>query len=252
MAVLSIHLGAPALEMQTEVVVTLPESPPPAGGYPTLYLLHGLGDDGSAWTRWTGIERYAEQRGLAVVMPSGGRSFYTDEANGLAWFTWIAEQLPERLGGMLALNPSRETTFVAGLSMGGYGALKWSLRYPERFAAAASMSGALGWARRMPDENWPSDDLQLRHIVLGDRDATDSDDDVLHLLGRTAVGDLPALYVACGEQDFLIEENLAFLAQAELLGVPVERNLRPGDHEWSFWDAEIQRVIDWLPVPAAS
>ncbi len=108
-----------------------------------LYLLHGMSDDHTAWLRYTSIERYAARHGLAVVMPAVGRSFYANEAHGHPYWDFLSEELPAVVGRFLRVSDRREDTFVAGLSMGGYGAFKWALRQPERFAAAASLSGAL-------------------------------------------------------------------------------------------------------------
>ncbi|MFD0818010.1 alpha/beta hydrolase, partial [Micromonospora zhanjiangensis] len=113
------------------------------GDPPVLYLLHGLSDDDTIWLRRTSIERYVAPLGLAVVMPQVARSFYTDEANGNRYWTFLSEELPELCRSFFRLSDRREDTFVAGLSMGGYGALRWALRAPHRFAAAASLSGAL-------------------------------------------------------------------------------------------------------------
>jgi putative tributyrin esterase len=108
-----------------------------------LYLLHGLSDDASAWQRYTTIETAAAMYGLVVIMPSVGRSFYTDQPNGQRYFTYLTEELPQYLSDVFGLEPRREDTLIAGVSMGGYGAFKAALRYPERFAAAASISGVL-------------------------------------------------------------------------------------------------------------
>src|SRR5690242_20985985 len=116
-------------------------------GPATLYLLHGLGDDDTAWTRYTGLERYVETLDLAVVMPQAHRSFYTDGARGNPYWTFLSKELPDRVRAFFRLSDRPEDTFVAGLSMGGYGALKWALREPARFAAVASMSGALDMPR---------------------------------------------------------------------------------------------------------
>ena len=108
-----------------------------------LYLLHGLSDDHTAWLRYTSIERYATARGLAVVMPAVHRSFYADEAHGHAYWQFVSEELPRIVAAFFRLSERPEDTFVAGLSMGGYGALKLGLHHPERFAAVASLSGAV-------------------------------------------------------------------------------------------------------------
>src|SRR5213080_4930690 len=110
---------------------------------PVLYLLHGLSDDDTIWLRRTSIERYVAPLGLAVVMPQVHRSFYTDQASGGNYWTFLSEELPELVGTLFRVSQRREDTFVAGLSMGGYGAVKWALRQPDRFAAAASLSGGL-------------------------------------------------------------------------------------------------------------
>src|SRR3954464_521265 len=143
------------LSLSTSMTVLLPQRTPTpigitgrtvGGAPPVLYLLHGLSDDDSIWLRRTSIERYVAPLGLAVVMPQVHRSFYTDEAAGGRYWTFLSEELPDLVATFFRLSARREDTFVAGLSMGGYGALKWGLRHPDRFAAAASLSGAVDLA----------------------------------------------------------------------------------------------------------
>ena len=108
-----------------------------------LYLLHGLSDDGSAWQRYTAIEAMAALYGLVVVMPSVGRSFYTNQPNGQAYFTYLTDELPRYLKDVFGLSPARADTLIAGNSMGGYGAFKAAFIHPEMYSSAASFSGAL-------------------------------------------------------------------------------------------------------------
>ena len=111
-----------------------------------LYLLHGLSDDGSAWQRYTSIETIAALYGLVVVMPSVGRSFYTDQPNGQKYFSYLTDELPHYLKDVFGLSPHREDTLIAGNSMGGYGAFKAAFLHPELYSAAASFSGVLSLA----------------------------------------------------------------------------------------------------------
>jgi len=108
-----------------------------------LYLLHGLSDDASAWPRYTNIEILAREHGLVVVMPSAGRSFYADMANGQAYFSYITEELPAWLAAIFRISSARENTYIAGLSMGGYGAFKAAFLRPDLYTAACSLSGVL-------------------------------------------------------------------------------------------------------------
>ena len=108
-----------------------------------LYLLHGLSDDHTAWLRYTSVERYAAAAGLAVVMPAVNRSFYANEASGGRYWDYVAEELPQIVGNFFRVSQDPADTYVAGLSMGGYGAMKLALTHPDRFAAAATLSGAL-------------------------------------------------------------------------------------------------------------
>src|SRR5688572_14526460 len=109
----------------------------------TLYLLHGHSDDHTAWQRWTSIERYAEGLNLALVMPAVHLSFYNDMAHGGKYWQFISEEVPAIVRDLFSLSAARKDNFVAGLSMGGYGAFKLALSHPERYAAAASLSGAV-------------------------------------------------------------------------------------------------------------
>ena len=254
MALVRCDMFSETLGLSTSMTVILPQESagqigmPGAGGtdVPVLYLLHGLSDDDTTWTRHTSIERYVAPLGLAVVMPQVHRSFYADEVHGLPYWTFLTEELPTLVSRFFRVSSDPQDTFVAGLSMGGYGAMKWALREPWRFGGAASLSGAVAMSH--PSENADPEFAALTHRVFGDTATDGTPDDVLHLMRTADPATLPPLYVACGTEDFLYPSNLALVDEADGRGVPLTIDFGPGDHEWSYWDAAIQRVLDWLPL----
>ncbi|MGO3210837.1 alpha/beta hydrolase [Brachybacterium sp. AOP42-C2-15] len=248
-----------SLGMGTSMVVLMPQAAAGIGmegaggdastagsgrGVPVLYLLHGLSDDCTIWERRTSIERYATEKGIAVVMPEVRRSFYADEAVGEKYWTFITEELPQLIARTFRVSTAREDTFVAGLSMGGFGAFKLALNHPERFAAAASLSGALDPASLSLDLNTG----HLAERIWAGRDIAETQDDLLGLLGAADPAVLPALFLDCGTEDQLLDHNRRFLSAAEEQGVELSSRLRPGAHTWEFWDQGIQDVLDWLPL----
>jgi putative tributyrin esterase len=256
MALVRCDFFSEVLGLSTSMTVLLPQhtstqigmsGAAPDGDPPTLYLLHGLSDDDTIWLRRTSIERYVAPLGLAVVMPQVGRSFYTDEAHGNRYWTFLSEELPRLCRTFFRLSDRRADTFVAGLSMGGYGAVKWALRDPGRFAAAASLSGALNIARRRADTNRPLDPA-IWDSVFGERQLRGTDDDLFALLDRADPADLPDLYLACGTEDHLHADTVRFAEAAKDRGLPVTVDLSPGGHDWAYWDGAIQDVLAWLPL----
>lgn len=250
-----LELFSESLGMCTSVTVLLPQKTTGqigmggavAGGKPpVLWLLHGASDDDTIWLRRTSIERYAAEYGVAVVMPQAGLSFYCDEVHGQKWWTWISQELPAILNDTFQLSDRREDTFVAGLSMGGFGAFKLALNQPGRFAAAASLSGAL-WnvtpdlRERLGD--WHDRVWGAEGITVG------GPDDLGGLLKVADKDSLPKLWTTCGTEDFLYQDNLTFEQAAADAGVQMEVEHRPGSHEWGYWDQAIQDVLAWLPLP---
>ncbi len=254
MARLTVDYFSDVLEMAMSMTVLLPEPvsqqigatgvAPPASGTPVLYLLHGLSDDHTSWTRRSSLERHVEALGLAVVMPSGHRSFYADEHHGPRHWTHLTEELPDRVSSFFNVSTRREDTFVAGLSMGGYGALKWALRQPWRFSAAASLSGALDVAV-LHDDEWRR---PLRRRVFGEA-GPGPDDDLFALLRAADPGRLPRLHLSCGDQDPLLDATRRFAASARRRGLAPVLRVGPGGHEWPVWDRDIRDVLAWLPLP---
>jgi S-formylglutathione hydrolase FrmB len=211
-----------------------------------LYLLHGLSDDGSAWQRFTAIETLAATYGLVVVMPSVGRSFYTDQPNGQRYFSYLVEELPQYLSDVFDLRPRRENTLLAGLSMGGYGAVKAGLLHPELYSAVASFSGVLAFdvSKMRSDVNDP------RHAeftaLFGDLEKLPgSANDPTTWLKKAAAhpAALPRLFISCGRQDDLYPASKYFAAACQTLGVAVDYYEEDGIHDWYFWDGQIRRFL---------
>ena len=150
MGIFSGNFYSETLAMTTRIQVIFPDlsndvTPVITGTPRVLYLLHGLGGDCEEWTRFSKIEYYAKKYNFIIILPEVQRSFYCDTSYGPRYFTYIADELPEICSRWFRLDESRETTFIAGESMGGYGAMKAALSRPQRFAAAASLSGALDY-----------------------------------------------------------------------------------------------------------
>lgn len=218
--------------------------------FPCLFLLHGLSDDHTIWCRRTSIERYAEERGIAVVMPAGGRGFYVDNAAGPRWGSFVADEVPAVAHSLFPLSERREDTFIAGLSMGGYGAFRIALAHPQRFAAAGSFSGALDMARRPenPDPDWT---VELTRIFGDLATMPGSANDLFEQARRSSPADRERLrlFQCCGTEDFLYDANVRFRDHARSLGLALTYEEGPGTHEWEYWDAAVQRFLDWLGLP---
>jgi len=220
---------------------------------PVLYLLHGLSDDHTIWQRRTSIERYADAHGLAVVMPAVDRSFYTDMARGPRYWTYISEELPRVARALFPISDRRRDTFVAGLSMGGFGAFKLALNHPQRYAAAASLSGALDLVDLAAQESDDPERQRELATIFGSPEALPgSANDLLHLAAKVGRSrQAPRLYQCCGTEDFLLANNQRFRRRAARAGLKLTYEQGPGDHEWGYWDRQIQRVLAWLPLPRA-
>jgi len=238
MASLTCRVESEVLEVATTFSMIVPQD---VADPPVLYLLHGLTDDHTAWSRYTSIERYADEAGLAVVMPSAHHSFYTDEVHGHRYWTFLSEELPRLVHSLFRVSARPEDTFAAGLSMGGYGAVKLALTHPDRYAAAASLSGTLDVTYMATREDRAA--IWHRAFDGGIRDSND----LFALLA--AASSVPPLYVGCGTSDPLLDANERFIAAASGAGVDVTTDLRAGDHEWGVWDPMIADVIAWLPLP---
>ncbi|MBO4630376.1 MAG: esterase family protein [Lentisphaeria bacterium] len=256
MAFLECRFFSEALSLSVTVNVLLPQQTASqiglkgvanSEGAPVLYLLHGLSDDESIWLRRTSIERYATQYGLAVIMPNGGRSYYADMFHGGKYWTYISEELPRVMQSFFRFSTRREDTFAAGLSMGGYGAMKLALHCPEKFAAAASLSGALDplhLLELMPDRK------EEFECMFGDLDQfKGSFNDLFAQAERCKQENriLPKLFLTCGTEDGLYCDTTAFRDHLEKLGIEFTYDDCKGTHEWGLWDRKIQEVIRWLP-----
>ena len=247
MAFMQCRLHSAALGKAVEVNVVYPMT----AGKPckVVYLLHGLSDDASIWFRRTSIERYADQRNIAVVMPDGGRGFYTDAVQGANYWSYVAEELPKQMQEIFRLPAERENTFAAGLSMGGYGALKLALRCPEKFAAAGALSAVTDVKYRFRAADSASWRPELRRIFGGVSQLAARGND-LFALAETAVacgGKLPKLLSICGTDDFMIRDNRRFNAHLVRLKYPgFYAYERPGAHTWEFWDAHIPELFDFF------
>ena len=216
---------------------------------PVLYLLHGLSDDHTIWMRRTSIERYADRFGIAVVMPCGNRSFYTNNLDGMRFWDYISEELPARMVEFFNISDRREDTFAAGLSMGGYGALRLGLKRPDRFAAVAGLSAAIDMDKIVPQVLGPAN---CRNC-FGDGPLSGNDFDPFFLAEKAKESGivLPEIFLACGTEDFLYPANLRFHEELQRLGYDHNWISAPGNHTWEFWDEQILAVLDWLPLKQA-
>ncbi len=249
MALVELKFYSQMLGMQTEAYVVIPqrftngeigiEGNCNNGELKCLYLLHGLSDDHSIWLRRTSIERYAADYGICVVMPCGGRSFYTDMKYGMKYFSYITEELPNVVREFFRVSDKREDTYIAGLSMGGYGALKAALRKPEVYCAAAGLSSVADIKCGMFDDTLVP--------VFGEELNISDEEDLFFLAEKTNLSPVkPRIFMGVGTEDFLYEPNMRLKQKFKQLDYDFTYRESSGSHNWAFWDEYIKYVLEWM------
>ena len=230
----------------------------PEGGFKTLVLLHGIFGNYIDWVSGSCIQRWAEEHDLAVIMPSGDNRFYLDQPASHDYYgRFVGEELVEMARAMFPLSRKRADTFIGGLSMGGYGALRCGLRYPETFSHIASLSGALlvdDVAARTDDADRYFSTRRFSEAVFGDLSSlVGSERDPLWLAEQLAASGepLPKVYLACGLNDGLLSASRAARQRLDELGFEVTYREAPGGHNWAFWNEAIEQVVRWLPLGQA-
>lgn len=223
--------------------------------YPTLYLLHGVFGNYTDWVCNTAIQALAEEKDLAVVMPSGDNMFYVDQPAGNNYYgEFVGQELVELTRKMFPLSHKREDTFIAGLSMGGYGALRNGLKYHETFGYIAALSAAMildGIEERTDEAPFLLEKRSFAESIFGDLSKVregDMDPRWTAAALQREGAELPQIYMACGTSDGLLEANRSLKAVLESCGAHVTYEEGKGGHEWDFWRSHIRRVLDWLPL----
>lgn len=263
MAIIHANIFSKCLMRTVTVSAVLPadlllfpgQEPPKEKPYKTLYLLHGIFGNYTDWIAGTRIVSQAMDKNLAVVMPSGDNRFYVDnEATGEKYGEFIGIELPTICEKIFRLSARREDRYIAGLSMGGYGAVRNGLKYHDRFSHIAGLSSGFilnGVLESKNEADFPTHKRSFYQAVFGDLEklqGSDMDYKALVRKLREQGAEFPRMYLACGTEDFLIEQNRDFHAFLLSQGVKVTYEEGPGGHEWGFWDTYIKRVLDWLPT----
>ncbi|MEG0304544.1 MAG: alpha/beta hydrolase-fold protein [Oscillospiraceae bacterium] len=255
MAFISCLLKSEVLQSTVDVKLYFPCDLPEYVGNKVngvITLLHGYTGCGDDWLQMTAASRYAADNGLVLIAPSVGNCFYNDMAYGGAYFTFINEEMPLLLQKIFKIPTERKNNFIAGLSMGGYGALLLALSKPQQYAAAASFSGAVDLSLML--EHGDKDMMKaILAPVFGDELKLKSEQNLFELAKKVSQlpkGEQPRILCTCGNQDmetYMIKvQNDRFAALASTLPLDYTYKCWDGIHEWSFWDRSLVVAIDWF------
>jgi len=218
--------------------------------YPVLYLLHGLFGHYGNWVEHSHLVDYTAHADFIIVMPEGNDCWYTDSATVPAdkYESYIMQELIPDVEKRFRAISAREGRAIAGLSMGGYGALKFGIKYPQQFVFVGSMSGALGAA------SWTETDLKglavifrtLQPVYGAESSPTRAANDLSKLYREfpaASIASLPFVYVDCGTEDPLLQSNRDFVDILMSRKIPHEYRQLPGGHAWTYWDAQVQEIL---------
>lgn len=237
-----------AREMSYNVIFPVGYRKKTESRFAVIYLLHGLMGHFDNWTGKTKIAQYATEYDFIIVTPEGGDGWYTDSAseNNDRYETYIVDELIPEIDKKFRTQPDKKHRAVAGLSMGGYGSIKFGLKHPELFSLAGSFSGALGVTAFTEKE---ISGVFLRSVlnIFGDPGSqTRKENDVFEIvrqMPKEKIKDLPFIYLDCGTEDFLFKINREFSELLQQKKIPHEYRQLPGRHDWNFWDAQVQEFL---------
>lgn len=240
MAFATINYHSRSLQKASSFNIVFPDDPSIPRPWSVYYLLHGLSDDHTIWMRRTSIERYVAGLPLVVVMPDGGRGWYTNAKEGYAHEDDLINDVVGLIDRTFPVKAERAGRAIGGLSMGGFGAVKIGLKHHDMFASVNSHSGALAFPH--------SDVKNARSVspeftrVFGEN-PTGGPEDPFAIVEKIDHGRVPAMRIDCGTEDFLIQHNRDFHAHLTKLHIPHEYQEYPGEHNWVYWDQHVQEAI---------
>jgi putative tributyrin esterase len=233
-----------SLQRDMHYRVLLPRDYKNGSRFPVLYLLHGLYGNYQNWDANTGLENYARNLRLLIVMPDADDSWYSNSATVPRdkFEDYIVKDLISEIDDKYRTIPKRHARAVAGLSMGGYGAVKLALQCPGLFAFAGSLSGALNAAQNL-DTLRPQFRTKLLEVFGNDGTPTRSENDVFLLLNAPHETPYPYFYLACGTTDFFLDTNRAFVLQLSSRKIAYEYHETAGGHTWEYWDKALRPML---------
>ncbi|MDQ6786832.1 MAG: esterase family protein [Acidobacteriota bacterium] len=220
--------------------------------YPVIYLLHGLTGHFDDWADKTKLKDYAKNYNYIIVMPEGNNGWYTDSATVASdkYESYIIRELIPEIEKKFRAKTTRDSRAVAGLSMGGYGAIKFGLKYPEMFALVGSFSGALGagtWTEKTLGANGGAIAVSILSVFGIENSQTRQTNDIFKIareMSPEKIKSLPFIYQDCGTEDFLYQNNRDFVALLQEKRIPHEFRELPGNHNWIFWNTQIKQFLE--------
>ncbi len=243
---ITFRFNSDCIGTSTTVEIVLPRFPDgkrlvghQAGKVPCLYLLHGLSDDATIWSRMTHVERLALEKGIAVVMPDGARSFYCNMVAGGRYLDYISQELPRVIEATFPVSSSPEDRYIAGNSMGGYGAMKVALRNEGFYAGVAAFSPVTDLASHESVPRSPT------YLGIFGNESVPEGDDLFRLIDKARFPE--KLYLGIGDQDFLYEENARFRAALSEKQIPfLYREEKGIGHSWVLWEKELEEALEYF------
>ncbi len=248
MAFLTCEIKSQNLRMNTTLSAILPHDNFQNTTLPSvLYLLHGSPHNALSWQRYTSLERYAEQYNLAIFMPEANHSFYVDMKYGQKYHSYVTEELPSLCESMFRISADRNHRYIAGMSMGGYGALKAALRRPDFYRSCFALSAVTDIRLRVRQTPPTAPKAQEFCAIFGPGNEPADQEDLFYLSSccrETAKPDeLPSIALYCGLQDTLYPQTESFYEHLTSLSWNVKKEVWDGIHDWNFWDQSIQKVL---------
>lgn len=239
------NIASKVLEMETAISVVIPEGVELSNS-PVIYLLHGLSDNHSGWRRYTRVESYARKYQAILIMPEVQRSFYTNEVYGSRYFTYVHEELPEIINQLFRINQSPDNTYIMGLSMGGYGAMKCAFTTPEKYAGCAAFSSVADLKEAVLSNRFRFRESGEEKACFGGNQI-EAENDLFYLSKKCYEEKrIPRTFLTCGKQDELFAMNEKLTKELKRFDWDLEYRTWDGTHSWDFWDESIKQAMEYF------
>jgi S-formylglutathione hydrolase FrmB len=257
MSLFSGNIFSRTLLMDTQLYVCLPQDGRLYNNGPvpkTLFLLHGLSGNAANFVNNTPVHFYSQQYGIAIVMPEVQRSFYQDMEGGLRYYRYITRELPALCAKLFHVSVAREDLMVAGMSMGGYGAMLAAFGSPDVFSACGAFCPACDIRKQVSSyaqfENFGQVGNRMQYEykgIFGEDLAIPDGSDLYKLTEKVSREKVkPRLYLSTGLDDFIHDQSVEFRDHVKKLDIDFQYEEWNGDHDWVFGNESLKRMLEYF------